>query len=267
MPRYRLAAVDLDETLLGPDHRISRRNYEAVQRLKEAGVQVVIASGRMHAATTSFARELGLEGPIISYNGALVKEMTSGEVYYHRPLPAEYADRIVDFANQHGYHLNYYLDDRLYVKEKTQWSDLYSSRTGSRVEPVGDLKQFSGRTPTKIILLDSPEVTGRLLKELAPQWQNVLYITITNPEYLEFMTAGVSKALGLDAISQRTGIAPEEMAAFGDSYNDIPMLQYCGLGVAMGNARDEVKRSARHVAPPHSEDGFALAVEQWLLDG
>lgn len=265
MPRYRLVAVDLDDTLLGEDHRISPRNYDAVQRLKDAGVQVVIASGRMHDSTTSFARELGLDGPIISYNGALVKEMASGEVYYHRPLPAEHAAAIVDYANEHNYHLNYYLDDRLYVKEKTQWSDLYSSRTGSVIRPVGDLNQFRGRTPTKIILLDSPGITGRLLQEMVRMWENVLYVTITNPEYLEFMNRGVSKALGLEAIARRTGIAPEEMAAFGDSYNDIPMLRYCGLGVAMGNAHDEVKQSADRVASSHAEDGFAQAVEEWVL--
>ncbi|HEY3285440.1 MAG TPA: Cof-type HAD-IIB family hydrolase [Armatimonadota bacterium] len=266
MPRYRLVAVDLDETLLGEDHRVSPGNYDAVQRLKAAGVEVVIASGRMHENTTSFAQELGLGGPIVSYNGAMVKELSSGEVYYHMPLPSQHADAIVDYANEHGHHLNYYLDDCLYVREKTKWSDLYSSRTGSIVHPVGDLVQFRGRTPTKIILLDSPDMTGRLLKEMADRWRNELYVTITNPEYLEFMCAGVSKAVGLAAIGERLGIGAQDMAAFGDSYNDIPMLRYCGLGVAMGNAHDEVKRSADQVAPRHSEDGFALAVEKWVLN-
>lgn len=260
--RLRLVAVDLDETLLGADHQISPRNASAVRKLVEKGIFVVIASGRMYAATVPFCTHLGLTGPVVAYNGALVKEITTGKVYHHQPLPAWAAQEIVEFAEAKGYHLNYYLNDVLYVREETPWSDLYRSRTGSPLCSVGSLRQFDGQQPTKIILLDTPEETDCLLPMMQEKYGGRLYITKTNPEYLEFMDAGVSKGEALRVIGERLGISREEMAAFGDSYNDLPMLEYAGLAVAMGNAKPELKAVADYIAPSYEEEGFATAVEE-----
>ena len=258
---FRLAAVDLDDTLLGSDHRISPRNAEAVRMLLGAGIEVIIASGRMHASTIAFAEELGLTGPILSYNGALVKVPQTGEVYHHVPLPPELASEIVAFAEENGHPLNYYLDDRLRVKEHTAWSDLYQSRTGSVIHAVGSLRQYDGERPTKLIILGSEETVRSLAAVLQSRYKGRLTVLISHPEYLEFMAPDVSKAYGLEAIGRRHGIAAEEMIAFGDSGNDVAMLEYAGLGVAMGNAREAVKAVADYVAPRNNEDGFALAVE------
>lgn len=260
--RIRLVAVDLDETLLGVDHQISPRNALAVYKLVEKEILVVIASGRMYTATVPFCIQLRLTGPVVTYNGALVKEIATGAVYHHQPLPAGAAQEIVEFAEERGYHLNYYLNDVLYVKEETQWSDLYRSRTGSPIHPVGSLRQFDGQQPTKIILLDTPEETDRLLPVMRGKYGSQLYITKTNPEYLEFMDAGVSKGEALRVIGERLGISREEMAAFGDSYNDLPMLEYAGLAIAMGNAKPELKVVADYIAPSYEEEGFATAVEE-----
>lgn len=262
----RLVAIDLDDTLLGPDHRISPANAAAVRWLVGQGLAVVLASGRMHAATIPFARELGLGGPVLSYNGALVKVADTDETIHHVPLPAEAAAEIVAFANAHDYHLNYYLDDVLYVREQDYWADLYHSRTGSVVHPVGDLAQFDGREPTKIILLDEAPVTRRLLETFAgrsSRWSAL----ISHPEYLEFMHPRVSKAFGLHVIGERLGIVASQMIAFGDSGNDVPMLQYAGLAVAMGNATAEVKAVADVVAGSSAEDGFAHAARALITAG
>lgn len=259
--RYRLAAVDLDDTLLGPDHRVSSRNAAAVRKLLEAGLEVIIASGRMHASTTAFAEELGLRGPILSYNGALVKVPSTGEIYHHVPVPADLAAEVVAFAEERDLPLNYYLDDRLRVKRHTPWSDLYHSRTGSVIHAVGSLRQFEGCTPTKMILLGSAEEIRRLAEAMRERFAGRLNVLVSHPEYLEFMAPEVSKAYGLQAIEERHGIAPEEIIAFGDSGNDIAMLEHAGFGVAMGNARAEVKSVADYIAPRNDEDGFALAVD------
>src|ERR1041385_5348116 len=112
---YRLAAIDLDETLLGPNHLISSRNKAAVRKLVQSGVKCVIASGRMHESTTKYADDLGLAEPIISYNGSMVKHHATGEVWHHVRVPSRAASEIVQFCAGRGFHLNYYLDDRLYV--------------------------------------------------------------------------------------------------------------------------------------------------------
>jgi hydroxymethylpyrimidine pyrophosphatase-like HAD family hydrolase len=136
LPAYRLAALDLDETLLGHDRAVSPRNAAAVRLLKERGLYVVIASGRMYASTYRFAEPLGLEDPIISYNGAMASWPARGEVFHHLTIPADVAAAVARLCAEEGHHLNYYLDDRLYVRELTEWSDLYHFRTGSRCEPV-----------------------------------------------------------------------------------------------------------------------------------
>jgi len=260
--RFRLAAVDLDDTLLGPDHRISARNFAAVRALKEAGIAVVIASGRMHGATVRFAEELGLEGPILSYNGAMVRTHPSGELLHHVPVPPALAAEVVEYCEQNGHPLNYYLDDRLYVRERTAWSDLYHSRTQSVIHEVGSLRQFEGRSPTKLLLLGESERIRGLAGEFQERYHGRLNVLISNVEYLEFMAPTVSKALGLEVIGRHLGIPREEMVAFGDSGNDVAMLEYSGFGVAMGNARPEVKAVADHVGRRNDEDGFALAVEE-----
>src|SRR5690348_11941715 len=139
---YRLAAIDLDDTLLGPDHMISARNASAVRAIASRGVHCVIASGRMHEATTRFAEQLGLDAPIISYNGAMVRRPRTGEVWQHLRAPAKPAAEIVRYCATHGHHLNYYLNDHLYVAQRGAWAEFYMSQTGSPMEVVGELRQF-----------------------------------------------------------------------------------------------------------------------------
>src|SRR5688572_13116020 len=138
-PRFRLAAIDLDETLLGPDHLVSPLNARAVRTMTDSGVTCVIASGRMHESTTRFADELDLHAPIISYHGALVKHFRSGELWSHTPLGAEPAAEVIRFCVETGRHLNYYLNDRVYVAQRGKWADFYLRQTGSPMEEVGDL--------------------------------------------------------------------------------------------------------------------------------
>lgn len=261
---YALAAIDLDDTLLGPDHRISARNFRAVRALAERGVTCVIASGRMHEATTRFAAELDLDAPIISYNGSMVKLPNGGDVWHHVRVPAGPAAEVVRFCAEHGHHLNYYLDDYLYMAVRTSWAEFYLRQTGSPVEVVGDLVPYAGTEPTKMILIDSPEVTDRLLTLFRGQFGDSLYITKTNPEYLEFMNPTASKGAALKLVAERLGVDRAATIAFGDGNNDLPMIEWAGLGVAMGTAKPRVRAAADEVAPPYDEDGLGIYIEELL---
>lgn len=262
---YRLAAIDLDGTLLGPDHRISPRNARAIHSLKQAGVTCVIASGRMHQATVRFAQELGIEGPIISYNGAMVREVRTREVWHHLRVPAGPAAEVIRFCAQNGYHLNYYLNDHLYVAERGPWAEFYVRQTGSPMEVIGDLLPLQGTEPTKMILIDDPSTIEELLGEFRQRFGNALYITRTNPEYLEFMNPKADKGAALELVASRLGISREETLAFGDGENDIPMIRWAGLGVAMQDASAKVRSVADAEAPPHDADGLAQFIEDLLM--
>lgn len=261
---YALAAIDLDDTLLGPDHQVSERNALAVRALAKRGVTCIIASGRMHESTTRFAADLGLDSPIISYNGSLVKHPRTGEVWRHMRVPAGPAANVVDYCSIHGHHLNYYLNDHLYVAAHTDWAEFYLRQTGSLMEDVGDLRDLSGSEPTKMILIDSPEATDRLLVHFQRQFGDSLYVTKTNPEYLEFMNPGASKGAALELVANRLGIAREATMAFGDGNNDIPMIEWAGLGVAMGTAKAHVQAAADTIAPPFDKDGLGIFIEQLM---
>jgi len=254
---YRLAAIDLDGTLLhSKTHAVTPGNAAAVKRASDGGATVVLASGRQWATIDVFAGKVGLpaDAPIIAYNGAMIRTH-GGETWFHAPVPAGPAERIVRFCAEGGFHLNYYLDDKLYIKEETHWSRLYERRTGTVAHVTGDLGGMEGRQPTKLLLIDTPETTDRLLAHFLAEFGDSLYITKTEDEYLEFMRAGVNKGVALAQVAGRLGIDAARCAAFGDSYNDIPMLEWAGLGVAMGDARPQVKAAAGLVAPPADADG------------
>jgi len=127
---------------------------------------------------------------------------------------------------------------------------------------VGDLTRFDGCRPTKMILVAPPAAVSPLAAEMAARYGDRISMVPSNPEYLELLPQGVDKAFALAVIGRRLGIAASEMIAFGDGAHDAPMLAYAGLGIAMGNAPDDVKRSAHWVTGPSDEDGVAQAVER-----
>ena len=261
---YRLAAFDLDGTLLGPNHEIPASNARAVLELAALGVVCVLASGRMHEATTRFADQLGLREPIISYNGAMVKHHGTGEVWLHKRVAAEAAAEVIRFCDERGHHLNYYLDDHLYMAKPGVWAERYLSQTRSPMEEISSLLAFCGTEPTKMILIDAPEVTDRLLIHFRKRFGDSLYITKTNPEYLEFMNPGANKGLALAHIAGRMGISREETAAFGDGENDRPMIEWTGLGVASGNAAPGIRSAADSVSESLEADWLATSIDQLL---
>lgn len=259
---YRLAAIDLDDTLLGPDKVIGRENALAVRKLQEAGVRCVLASGRRHENMTRFHQRLNLSGPIVSCNGALVRHAETDEVLREQLMPADLAAEIVEEGDRQRVTQNYYhTDGGLYVRETTGWTDLYQQRTGSSVNVHGALEDFHGESALKIIWIDSAERVQQMYEEYSARYEGRLYITVTDPEYLEFMALGVNKAVGVATAAARYGISAAEVIAFGDGNNDVQLLEWAGLGIAMDHGRDSAKAAADHISPPGSaESSFARAV-------
>ena len=259
---FKLAAVDLDDTLLGPDKAIGPENAAAIAALRAHGVHVTLASGRRHENMVRFHRRLGLRGPIVSCNGALVRDAETDTVLRERLMPPDLAAEVVDAGDRRGVTQNYYhTDGGLYVREQTGWTELYQTRTDSLVTVHGDLHDFAGSRPLKIIWIDTADTIAALYAEYAPRYKGRLYVTTTDPEYLEFMADGVSKAEGVAAVAAKMGIDAAEVIAFGDGNNDVPMLEWAGVGVAMDHARPAARAAANVVAPQgNPEASFARAV-------
>lgn len=259
---FELIALDLDYTLLTDAHTISPRNLGAVRQCDMLGVKVIVTSGRMFRSTMPYVRALGLDQPAITYNGAYVKWERTGAVWLNETLDLSVAHELVDFCRARDLNLNYYLDDQLYVARETAWSDLYARRTGVPAQAVGDLRTLWDRPPTKALIVAEPDEVQRLMAELSPRYADRAYMTISNVEYLEFMPATVDKGKALAVVAEHFGIARERTMAFGDASNDVPMIRWAGLGVAMANAREDAKAAARRLAPRYDDDGVAAVLEE-----
>ena len=260
-----LAALDLDGTLLNDEHTVTNRSCEALQKLSAQGAVVVLISGRMHRAILPISDQIGLENPIISYNGGMVKHPGTGEVFHHTPIPAAEAMALIEYGDREGLHLNFCLNDQLFIKEYNQWSELYEKRTGVPATALGDLHKLDGQEPTKMQILNTPEKIDLLLTECKAEFGERLYVTRTQVEYIEFMNPQVSKGRALQALADQLGIPNNLIVAFGDGYNDESMMEIAGFRVAMGNSVDEIKAIADYTTDTNQNDGVALAVERLLL--
>jgi hypothetical protein len=298
---FRLAALDLDGTLLNDAGAISPADATALRLFAQSGGLIVLASGRMTANIRPFFDELGLDGPTIAYNGALSREpaganrgwfapqsagdlprepqSANGKIILEASLPARYADELIEYTRQERFHLNYYLDEVLYARddpELRRFADLYSRQTGAAFHFVADLGRFRGREPTKLIIVTDPTVPGQpdprhrdeLYEVWQARWGSEVTVMRTNPEYLEFYHRATSKGAALAAVAARYGVARSLTLAFGDGHNDVAMLEWAGCGVAVANAHPDVKASADWVSPlSNSESAVADALERLVARG
>lgn len=261
----RLAAFDLDGTLLSSDHTLSPKNREALQALAAKDILVVLVSGRMHRSIQPISDQIGLENPIISYNGGMVRHATTAEVYHHTPVTADDAMTIVNDCIEQGLHLNFCLNDELYVAERNAWSDLYEARTGIPATPTGDLRELAGETPTKLLIIHTPEKLQPLLRRFQTDYAEKLYVTQTQAEYIEFMNPEVTKGRALTALANRFNIPMDTVVAFGDSYNDESLLKTAGFGIAMANAVPPIRACADFITTTNDANGVAKAIWELIL--
>jgi hypothetical protein len=259
----RLFAFDLDGTLLASDKSLSPANRRALAEMDRAGAMVALASGRMGASVLRAARDLPLDPALLSLNGAAVYKRKSdgGGLVFSMPLPAEYANHLIDHGRDREFAINYYIDDGLYtVRTPTtgRWNDLYHQQTKSEFRQVDSLDRFRGRRPFKVLYCGDPAVLDKEESRFRALWGAKIYIVRTWEYYLEFMHADANKGAGLAALARACGIDPLDTVAFGDADNDIPMLASAGLGIAMANAGQSVKAAAHRVSAwTNDEDGVA----------
>lgn len=265
LPSCRLVAFDLDGTLLKRDWTISSRNQEAIKAVQAKGVMVTIATGRMFASAVRYAELLGLTLPLITYHGALVTTSHEAPPVYQRFLPKEYARSIVTRVKDLGYAINLYFGDDLYVEKLSEATLYYLRQSGVNYNLVSNLLDLLDRDPIKLVVVNEEKVLDILAEESREKWGDAVYITKSEPIYLEYMHPDANKGKALEALARHLGVAREQTMVFGDSYNDLEMFKYAGTSVAMGNARKEIQAAADYITTSNEEDGVALALEKLIL--
>lgn len=264
--KIRLIATDLDDTLLDHQCCISPRAREAFRRAQEKDIYVTIATGRMYRSALPFALELGIDVPLITYQGALVKTSVTQEVLYHRPVPGNLAGEVIRAGEKEGLTVNLYVNDRLYVNNDTPAARAYAGMARVPMTPVKDLLSFLNHDdPTKILMIGDEKKLDDLWIQMEEKFGDTLYITKSKPQFLEFTHPQATKGQGLMAVADLLGIKKEEILALGDSYNDLELFRHAGFAVAMDNARDDIKREADYVTCSNNDDGVAEAIEKLVL--
>jgi Cof subfamily protein (haloacid dehalogenase superfamily) len=268
----RLLALDLDGTLLGPDRVIRPRVRRAVADALEAGVVVTLATGRMYRSALPFARELGITAPLVCYQGAYIREMPgpggiAGRLLYHRTMSGVVAREAIGWARARGFDPHVNVDDRLLMETETAGALDYERLAGVGAELVPDLLAAVRGPVTKILAVGVAPLPETSLAAARAAFAGRAQVTVSHPEYLEWNAPGVTKARGVRWLARSLEIAPGQVMAIGDQYNDVELLAGVGHGVAMGNAPDPVREAARHVTAPIEADGAALAIEALILGG
>jgi Cof subfamily protein (haloacid dehalogenase superfamily) len=218
----------------------------------------------MFQSVRRYAREADIDDPVVCYQGAVVAEPVSGRWLRHEPIPLELARETISVLYDEGFRLNCYVGDELYVAEVTPEARRYADFQDLTLHPVGDLRTWLSEAPTKLVVIDDPEVLDGLKLQMQERFDRRLYISKSLPYFLEFASPKVTKAAGLDFLSQHLGFAREHTVAFGDGENDIELVDWAGYGVAVANAEARVKEVADLVCPSVDEEGVAQILEAYL---
>lgn len=268
----RLLALDLDGTVIGSDRRISRAVRASVAAAMAQGVFVTLATGREFRSAMPFAQELGLRDPLICCQGAVVRDPVTDVLLHHTPMPGPLAAEAIELLHGGGTCVIACLDERYGIVEDGEPFAGFVRRWGApdpaHMLVAPNLAELARATPpTKVMFFGEPPLIERELARLAAHFGDALALVRSDAWMGEATAAGLSKGRALETLARRLGIAREEVIAIGDHHNDVPMLEWAGLGLAMGNAPVEVQRVADAVLPPVDEDGVAWAIGTYILGG
>jgi Cof subfamily protein (haloacid dehalogenase superfamily) len=266
MAAYKLIALDLDGTLLNSGMKLSEGNTRALQAAIERGVQVALATSRWYELALRTANRLGIQTPIIASNGAIVKRPADGKELLHLYLDGELAREVVTLADDSGWEMFTTIGSSTYMRmrpgivpEKLPAGLRIAERQSDHLgEAQATCVQIFGEEAVR-------EIEGRFLAKYGDRARFSLNRPVGLPHYVVLTNPAADKAGGLELVCRELGVAPVDTIAMGDSESDLAMLRFAGLGVAMANSPDEVKRAELHIAPTNDQDGVAWAVRKFLL--
>jgi Cof subfamily protein (haloacid dehalogenase superfamily) len=261
-----LIATDLDGTLLRRDGSISARTHDVMQRVSEAGIRVVLVTGRPVRRVRDIARALGAQGTAICGNGAVLYDLATDAIVEQTNLPGDIARELITQLRGHLPEICFAVETGLSVGREPAYQRNRPPSESVVDNRLGDALELAAQGAVKLIAMHPSLPIDVFLERAREIVQDRATVTHAGSPFLEIAAAGVTKAWALAAYCERLGIAASRVIAFGDMPNDLPMLEWAGRGVAVANAHPTVLAIAHEVTEPNEEDGVAAYLER-LLDG
>ncbi|GEN56566.1 haloacid dehalogenase [Halolactibacillus alkaliphilus] len=265
---YKMIVLDLDDTLLRDDHTISPITKETLFKAQDQGVKVVLASGRPTYAMRDLGDELHLSdygSYLLSFNGGRITNCKTNEDIFSSTLTFEDVAFLYELSIRENVYIHTYVGDNIITEKNNDYTTIEADITGLPITKVEDFIASVTERPVKILMVEDPEVLKPLEKKLQKELSERFSVLRSKPYFLEFTEKGVTKGTSLDHLIKQLGIKREEVIAIGDSYNDQSMIEFAGLGVAMGNAPDDIKAISDYVTKTNMQDGVAHVVQKFIF--
>ncbi|MBE8727101.1 Cof-type HAD-IIB family hydrolase [Flavobacterium hungaricum] len=266
--QYKMIVLDMDDTLLTDDHKISDLNKKVLLEAQAKGVYVVLASGRPTIAMTSYAKELELDlndSYMLSFNGAIISRVKDDLVLFEQKLTVEQIHDLYDYSVKMNTHIITYLDNEIISETDSEYIEIEKEITGMVHRKVSSFKAYVDRPAVKCILLQDPEYLKTVEKDLI-DFMPHLSVSTSKPFFLEVAQLGIDKAASLKLLAEKLGIHQSEIIAVGNAGNDLTMIEYAGLGVWVDNVTPELRDKADLIVSSNNNDGVAEVVQRFILN-
>lgn len=268
----RLIATDLDDTLLNEKNALSERTMAALRAAMAAGCGVTLSSGRMMEAMLPFARKIGVNAPMLLYNGAMLYDHNTDETLYATRVPHDVALGVTRIIEAAGSYVQVYPGKGYYCQELLERTMAYARQINVPATPTHMpmsrwLEEHPGDVQKLLVIDTSAENADVLQRRLREAYPHGVSFLKSKPHYIEIMPEGVNKGASMAKLAELLGLKRDEVMCFGDGQNDVPMLEFAGAGWAMANGCAEARACTPLIAPPNSEDGVAQVIERYLAEG
>lgn len=264
--KYKLLTLDLDGTLLMPDLKIAAETVEALKKIIKNGAYVTLSTGRAFPTAKMYADELGIKTPVLSYNGAVIRSTQDNSYSCVRAMPLQKMEYIINYCKERGYYVQYYNDDKVIIEKATEKALRDPDLTICGYVEVGDFLKYKRKVSPKMLLVDTPERGELIMEDLKNKVGDIIYVARSAKHMVELMDKGVSKGSALEILCSHLGIKTEEAVSCGDSINDMEIIMKAGVGAAMANSSEELKKSADYVCSQSFSYGVLEVVEKYFKE-
>lgn len=264
--KYKMLVLDMDDTLLTDDHKISEENKEMLFKAQELGVYVVLASGRPTPAMTAYAKELKLDDSyMISYNGAVITDLKEDKIIFEQTLSQQQIHELYDYSLKSKTHIITYVDGKIVSETDSEYIEVERTITGLEHDKVPSFKNKVKSSAIKCILLEEPSYLKEVEKDLKTAMPH-LSVCMSKPFFLEVAQNGIDKGASIKFLADKLNILQSEIIAVGNAGNDLTMIEYAGLGVWVDNVTPELRDKGDVIVASNNDHGVAEVVRRFILN-